>query len=143
MCDRYLLWNIVSLRQTFTEIHLFSLPLLGYDEADVDGERLCGRCCFEKSDEFLGSCLDLEKLVADCKCVPKTLPVYISRDAGLYLCEYIYYLALRRCQKSLFIHLPAISESHPLEDLVETVRRIIVLAVQQCRQDASVSEPSS
>jgi len=108
----------------------------GYDAADVRGEVLSSKCCVESSPEFLKTCLDLEKIVTDCK---TSIPVYISRDAGLYLCEYVYYLSLNRCQRTLFIHLPEICETYPLDKLVEAVRRIIVLAVQQCQQGKTES----
>ncbi|XP_003748440.1 pyroglutamyl-peptidase 1 [Galendromus occidentalis] len=103
----------------------------GYDVADVNGDVVCNNCCVEQAPEFLKTCFDLEEIAGNCK---TEVPVYISRDAGLYLCEYIYYLALNRCQKSLFIHIPALSDVFPLDKVVEAVKRIIILTVQQSRQ---------
>jgi len=104
----------------------------GYEVADAKGD-MPGPCCVEATtaSPFLTTGLDLETIATTCKA---PIPVYISRDAGLYLCEYVYYCALHNCDKALFIHVPSVSEEMPLEKLVETVKRIIVLALQQCKE---------
>ncbi len=48
----------------------------------------------------------------------KGIEAYISRDPGRYLCNYAYYLALRKNKgHALFVHLPKVSEDLPLEDI--------------------------
>ncbi|OQR67670.1 pyroglutamyl-peptidase 1-like [Tropilaelaps mercedesae] len=104
----------------------------GYDAADVQGQLPENNCCMScASPEFLTTSLDLEAIAAQ---IGKgiSMPVYISRDAGNYLCEFIYYCSLSRCRRTLFVHFPHLSSEFTLEGLANTLKRIVVIAVAQC-----------
>lgn len=61
--------------------------------------------------------LDIKQMQTDC--VNAGLPTVISNSAGLYVCNRIYWEALRNTDKALFVHIP--KNMNP-----ETVRNTIV-----------------
>ena len=56
--------------------------------------------------------------------------VEISHDAGLYLCEFVYFKALYQCQKTgvpaLFIHVPPSQIESDQAEIVQAVLKCIV-----------------
>ena len=52
----------------------------------------------------LKTALPVKQLCADC--VNAGLPTMVSNSAGLYVCNRIYFEALRRTPNSLFVHIP-------------------------------------
>lgn len=62
----------------------------------------------------LRTCLDVEQLAS--ALAARDLPVQVSHDAGDYLCNFLYYLSLRRLQEReprvpvLFVHMPMAHE---------------------------------
>ena len=52
----------------------------------------------------LKTALPVKQLCADC--INAGLPTMVSNSAGLYVCNRIYFEALRRTLNSLFVHIP-------------------------------------
>jgi len=105
----------------------------GYDILDVKEQLPPGNCCypqFRSEEACLETCLNVDDIISSINC---PVPLTTSSDAGLYLCEFIYYNSLRRNPNTLFVHLPPLERGFKLEDLAEVVRQIVISAVEQCK----------
>lgn len=96
----------LGLHSKAKNIHLekCAYNLLDASYPDGDGIYKSKEKIDDDGEEILSTELDLsllEKKISDAK-----IPVEISLDPGRYLCNHIYYLALTRTKKALFIHLP-------------------------------------
>ena len=68
----------------------------------------------------LKTALPVKQLCADC--VNAGLPTIVSNSAGLYVCNCIYFEALRRTPNSLFVH---ISKDMDVEIAKQTINQLI------------------
>lgn len=82
------------------------------------------------------SCIDLDKVCDKMNQAYKegilAIPTKTSRDAGLYVCEYIYHKSLCVCDRAVFIHVPDV-DSFKLDDIREALNfavEAIIEAVQ-------------
>lgn len=66
-------------------------------------------------------CDTLESLHAQGKIA---MPVKVSQDAGLYLCEYIYHKSLLCSDRAVFIHVPSMDRFRP-EDITSALKYTI------------------
>ena len=68
----------------------------------------------------LKTALPVKSLCADC--INAGLPTMVSNSAGLYVCNRIYFEALRRTPNSLFVHIP---KNMDLEIAKQTINQLI------------------
>jgi len=98
----------------------------GYSSQDIDEKSPQDQLCIDcrPKDEVLSTNLDVP-LIA--KCVSN---VDTSEDAGLYLCEFIYYKSLVEMGgNSLFIHVPT-EDVLKSEDAAKTIKSVIQKVVE-------------
>ena len=86
------------------------------------------------STDAIGNCFETKlDLPAICACADSKEKIRISCDAGRFICNYIYYLSLRRCEKkpnfySLFVHVPKFEAIEKSEQLL-----MVLNVLQLCR----------
>ena len=68
----------------------------------------------------LKTSLPVKQLCADC--INAGLPTKVSNSAGLYVCNCIYFEALRRTPNSLFVHIP---KDMDVETAKQTINQLI------------------
>ncbi len=84
-----------------------------------------GRCIKKDAPEILTTLLPVDDICAQVK-RRIDIPVITSDDAGRFLCEYIYYQSLFIDPKrTVFIHIPELSEKFTIENIAETIQLII------------------
>lgn len=102
----------------------------GYNKSDI--KEKCpnnGICPFGKL-EHICTEVDVDGIIE--KCLPCHYDLHSSEDAGLYLCEYVYYTSLSHDpSKVLFVHIPPYSESDNLQVKVNAVKDIIKFSFLQ------------
>jgi len=124
----------------------------GYNNADVDGQfapivskgdtavvRGFGKG-YEKMPGELFSRINVESLVDSLN--ESDSNVFVSTDPGRYLCDFIYYcsqaesLRLSDAQSPkrspvLFMHVPPLEDTHTLEQMTETVKKVVQWVISQ------------
>ncbi|KAK2894720.1 hypothetical protein QQF64_012364 [Cirrhinus molitorella] len=96
----------------------------GYKDRDVSGLCPDHHCCIEGGPERLDSIINMRSLSKLLKSMG--LDVIYSRDAGRYLCDFVYYYSLYRGKgKAALIHVPASGSLASLERLVPQLQTII------------------
>eukprot|EP00747_Dinoflagellata_sp_TGD_P213087 gnl/TRDRNA2_/TRDRNA2_86089_c0_seq1.p1 gnl/TRDRNA2_/TRDRNA2_86089_c0~~gnl/TRDRNA2_/TRDRNA2_86089_c0_seq1.p1 ORF type:complete len:406 (-),score=47.94 gnl/TRDRNA2_/TRDRNA2_86089_c0_seq1:223-1440(-) len=122
----------------------------GYGKPDARGEMKPGGACVPytlingmRTAPCLGTRLNLSRVCAHVRKANCGVNVEVSHDAGLYLCEYIYYKSLHLAEKHaqegslakspavLFIHVPPIGQPYTLPQLVEGLRAIVQACLEQ------------
>eukprot|EP00747_Dinoflagellata_sp_TGD_P147792 gnl/TRDRNA2_/TRDRNA2_176852_c0_seq4.p1 gnl/TRDRNA2_/TRDRNA2_176852_c0~~gnl/TRDRNA2_/TRDRNA2_176852_c0_seq4.p1 ORF type:complete len:327 (-),score=47.94 gnl/TRDRNA2_/TRDRNA2_176852_c0_seq4:622-1602(-) len=116
----------------------------GYRSPDVRREVKAGGACVPPCDAngvraapCRGTCLDLSRVCASIRKSKCGVNVEVSDDAGLYLCEYIYYKSLRLAEVNadspavLFVHVPPIGQPYSLPQLVEALRAVVQASLEQ------------
>ncbi|XP_058607131.1 pyroglutamyl-peptidase 1 isoform X1 [Onychostoma macrolepis] len=95
-----------------------------YKDRDVSGLCPDHHFCIEGGPERLDSIIDMRSLSKHLKSMG--LDVIYSRDAGRYLCDFVYYYSLNRGQgKAVLIHVPASGSLASPERLVPQIQTII------------------
>ncbi|XP_056333792.1 pyroglutamyl-peptidase 1-like [Danio aesculapii] len=101
-----------------------------YKDRDVSGLCPAGHCCVEGGPEQLNSSIDMRSLSKHLKSMG--LDVIYSRDAGRYLCDFVYYYSLYHGKgKAALIHVPASGSLASPERLVPQLQTIIQNLLQQ------------
>lgn len=103
---------------------------LGYVKTDSEDcchptQKVCeiGEDCIRTGINIEAICASLEK---------HDIKIGVSKDAGRYLCEYIYYKSLNiDSSKTLFVHVPSLNEPYTAEQLSESLHKIIMEALKQ------------
>lgn len=120
------------------KLERFALNMMDAKNEDNDGYRPDEEVIYEEGDAALRVNLPIKQL---CEAIEKQgVKVKISNSCGLYVCNRIYYEALKICKehndlkKAIFVHLP-FYEGQPsaklskptlsLEDMIKTVLTII------------------
>jgi len=91
-----------------------------YKMEDIDGKLPTNNACVEcaPKEEKLETNFDVDELASKCS------GVQTSCDAGLYLCEFIYYRGLREMKgNSIFVHVPPM-DILPSEQAAKTIKDI-------------------
>ncbi|XP_062860199.1 pyroglutamyl-peptidase 1 [Trichomycterus rosablanca] len=102
----------------------------GYKDRDVCGLCPANNCCFQEGEERLDSIVDMRVLAKHLKGLG--LDVIYSRDAGRYLCDYVYYCSLHYGQRrAALIHIPASGSLACSETLVLQLQTIILSVLRQ------------
>lgn len=128
------------LQQAIRDIHPDILLMLGQckDEEQIRLERFAVNMMDSKKGDNDGDCPKEEVIVRDApiayqtpfavralteKLVAIDLPVRASNSAGLYVCNRVYYEALRLGQMALFVHIPKTME---LEKAIRTIKQLLI-----------------
>ncbi|KAJ8417406.1 hypothetical protein AAFF_G00286330 [Aldrovandia affinis] len=102
----------------------------GYRDRDVCGFCPHGNVCVEGGPDKLDSVMDIKSLTRTLKST--SLDVIYSRDAGRYLCDFVYYWSLHLGKgRAVFIHVPASGSLATPESLVPLLRSIIIVMLHQ------------
>lgn len=129
------------------KLERFALNMMDAKNEDNDGFRPDEEVIYEEGDAALRVNLPIKQL---CEAIEKQgVKVKISNSCGLYVCNRIYYEALKICKehddlkKAIFVHLP-FYEGQPsaklskptlsLEDMVKTVLTIIKVSNDKERE---------
>jgi len=100
----------------------------GYCKPDIGSTCPEGECCVEGAEEEATTCLDMEQLLEQ---VSKTgsqtgLEFQLSKDAGRYLCDFVYYRALHcSAGRALFIHVPPLGKPYTANQLAEAIAIVL------------------
>lgn len=90
----------------------------------------CKPCNFS----FSETCFDVEHVCRKLDALHRQgevpLPFKCSKEAGLYVCEYLYQKSLRICNRCVFIHVPD-TKNYRLEDIRECVKTAIELFIDE------------
>ncbi len=82
----------------------FAVNLMDSAKGDNDGYRPNEKTIDANAPLALRTCLNIKQLQREC--VNAGLPVILSNSAGLYVCNRIFWEALRYTDKALFVHIP-------------------------------------
>ncbi|KAJ8716949.1 hypothetical protein PYW08_005348 [Mythimna loreyi] len=104
-----------------------------YETEDIENFCPPNKMHFADGPDTIITDLDLEHLRDQFNATEPTiagLTAAVSSDAGLYLCEYIYYtsLACRGCSKTLFVHVP--DKGFTKEDIAKGLERILDICLK-------------
>ncbi|KAK7160223.1 hypothetical protein R3I93_008002 [Phoxinus phoxinus] len=106
-----------------------------YKDRDVSGLYPVHHCCIEGGPGQLDSIIDMRSLSKHLKNMG--LDVIYSRDAGRYLCDFVYYYSLYHGQgKAALIHVPASGSLASPERLVPQLQTIIHALIRQLGSSA-------
>ncbi|XP_065135102.1 pyroglutamyl-peptidase 1 isoform X1 [Paramisgurnus dabryanus] len=101
-----------------------------YKDRDVCGLYPANHCCIEGGPERLDSIVDMRFLSKRLKTMG--FDVIYSRDAGRYLCDFVYYYSLYHGRgKVALIHVPATGSLSGPDRLVPQLQTIIQVLLQQ------------
>ncbi|XP_035251164.1 pyroglutamyl-peptidase 1 [Anguilla anguilla] len=107
----------------------------GYKDRDVCGCCPHGNVCVEGGPDKLDSVIDMKFLTRRLKGMG--LDVIYSRDAGRYLCDFVYYYSLHIGKgKAVFIHVPASGSLATPDRLVPLLRTVIITMLRQLEASA-------
>jgi len=105
----------------------------GYCKPDIGSTCPEGECCVEGAEEEASTCLDMDQLLEK---VSKTgsetgLEFQLSKDAGRYLCDFVYYRALHcSAGRALFIHVPPLDKPYSADQLAEAISIVLKTIVK-------------
>ncbi|XP_061451259.1 pyroglutamyl-peptidase 1-like protein [Rhineura floridana] len=106
----------------------------GYKEIDACGFCPEDGCCLLAGPERIDSTINMKRIWKNI-CL-EGMDVIFSKDAGRYLCDYIYYTSLYYGNgKAAFIHVPPLSKRVTSEFLGRALRTVILEMLKQCRQE--------
>uniref|UniRef100_UPI00398EBCA5 pyroglutamyl-peptidase 1 n=1 Tax=Pristiophorus japonicus TaxID=55135 RepID=UPI00398EBCA5 len=96
----------------------------GYTDCDVGGCCPPGNCCVEGGPDTLESLVNMRAI---CKRLSgRDIGIIHSRDAGRYLCDYVYYVSLHHGnRKAGFIHVPPPSSGPTVASLGKALQLIV------------------
>ncbi|KAG5889118.1 hypothetical protein JTB14_034176 [Gonioctena quinquepunctata] len=101
-----------------------------YNKTDQSGQKHPTGLCCATGETYINTKLDVGKICATLK-ETGINDVETSLEAGLYLCEFIYFLSLKEDNKrTLFIHVPTLDKL-TAEEMAERLLKIIKCALDQ------------
>jgi len=105
----------------------------GYCKPDIGSACPKDECCVEGAEEEASTCLDMEQLLEQVsKAGSETgLEFQLSKDAGRYLCDFVYYRALHcSAGRALFIHVPPLGKPYTANQLAEAIAIVLKTIVE-------------
>ncbi|XP_062926503.1 pyroglutamyl-peptidase 1 [Mobula hypostoma] len=106
----------------------------GYKEGDICGLTPEGNCCIEGGPEKIESLVNMRAIYK--KFRSTDIAVLHSRDAGRFLCDFVYYLSLHHGnRRACFIHIPALSSDSEAKTLGKVLQLIVREMLQQLETD--------
>lgn len=97
-----------------------AINMMDSAKGDNDGYLLAEELICPEAPLALKTALPVKQLCADC--VNAGLPTIVSNSAGLYVCNCIYFEALRHTTNSLFVHIP---KDMDVEIAKQTINQLI------------------
>nr|XP_028563074.1 pyroglutamyl-peptidase 1-like protein [Podarcis muralis]XP_028563075.1 pyroglutamyl-peptidase 1-like protein [Podarcis muralis]XP_028563076.1 pyroglutamyl-peptidase 1-like protein [Podarcis muralis]XP_028563077.1 pyroglutamyl-peptidase 1-like protein [Podarcis muralis] len=105
----------------------------GYKEKDACGFCPEKGCCVLEGPERIDSTINLKSVWKNVQV--EGMDVIFSRDAGRYVCDYIYYTSLYYGNgRAAFIHVPPLSQWVTAELLGRALQTVILEILKQCKQ---------
>ncbi|QQP42421.1 Uncharacterized protein FKW44_017076 [Caligus rogercresseyi] len=106
----------------------------GYQRGDVVNKVPgCNKCIINCKDPILKTRFNTKDIIKDLNDQEwNDMRVSASKDAGRYLCEFVYYKSLSQTKgSSLFIHVPPLSDKHTDKKLAKAICFIVKGALKQ------------
>jgi len=108
----------------------------GYCGLDVQQCCPSDHLCVPEGPEELKTCLDLAKVESKVNAqsleTELGVEVCLSKDAGRYLCDFVYYKSLHGSGgRSLFIHVPPVGEPYTAPQLTRGILMVLQAALEQ------------
>nr|CAB3264819.1 pyroglutamyl-peptidase 1-like [Phallusia mammillata] len=104
----------------------------GYQRKDVEGKLPCNNQCQAVGPTVMKSTLDMKRIVESLK--HHGVTAVTSKDAGRYLCEYIYYTSLSmKTSPSAFVHVPPLDKPYNSKELAQGLKNIILVMLKQMK----------
>ncbi|KAJ6662869.1 hypothetical protein lerEdw1_011073 [Lerista edwardsae] len=114
----------------------------GYKESDVCGFHPEDGHCLLEGPEIINSAINMKTIWKNIQI--EGIDVIFSRDAGRYVCDYIYYTSLYCGNgRAAFIHVPPLSKRVTAEFLGRALQTVIAEMLKQCRACVQDTVPSS
>ncbi|XP_043909771.1 pyroglutamyl-peptidase 1 isoform X2 [Protopterus annectens] len=83
-------------------------------------------CCVDGGPECIDSVIDMDAVCKRVRASELGVDVSVSKDAGRYLCDFIYYTSLYLSHgRSAFIHVPPLGEPYTAAELGRALQAII------------------
>ncbi|XP_054715033.1 pyroglutamyl-peptidase 1-like [Uloborus diversus] len=98
---------------------------------DIKGELPAQNCSCSDGPEILSTSIDVDKVVCDIDSTNVCVKAQKSEDAGMYLCEFIFYTSLRINRNTAFVHIPPVDEPYSVKDMAKTLEVIIRSMLKQ------------
>ena len=108
----------------------------GYDKPDVNDRCPPGGCCVAEARDTLDTCLDIVQLMTDvnndCAKLGDGVESCISKYAGQYLCDFVFYKSLHATNgRSLFIHVPEDGKPYTIQQMTKGIKIILKNIIKQ------------
>jgi len=100
----------------------------GYCKPDIASSCPKGECCVEGAVDEATTCLNMEELLEQVSKAGREtgLEFQLSKDAGRYLCDFVYYRALHcSAGRALFIHVPPLGKPYNASQLAEAIAIVL------------------
>jgi len=101
---------------------------IGYCKPDIESSCPQGECCVDGADEEASTCLNMEEMLEQVSQAGSEtgLEFQLSKDAGRYLCDFVYYKALHcSAGRALFIHVPPLNKPYSANQLAEAIAIVL------------------
>ncbi|XP_034540943.1 pyroglutamyl-peptidase 1 [Notolabrus celidotus] len=111
----------------------------GYRDKDVCGFCPESHCCVEGGPEKLDSIINMRAISK--KCRQAGIDVIYSRDAGRYLCDFVYYCSLYHGQRrAALIHVPENGSLSSADRLVPLLQTLITSMLDQLEDHSEMAQ---
>ncbi|XP_035230786.1 pyroglutamyl-peptidase 1-like isoform X2 [Stegodyphus dumicola] len=107
-----------------------------YYGCDITGQVPSGYTCCCDGPDVLYTSIDVEKVLEDVYGSGACVKAQASKDAGLYLCEFIFYTSLKINQNTAFVHIPPIGQPYSAREMAETLAIIIHSMLKQVQSSS-------
>eukprot|EP00041_Stephanoeca_diplocostata_P013277 m.232576 g.232576 ORF g.232576 m.232576 type:complete len:336 (-) comp19280_c0_seq4:136-1143(-) len=113
-----------------------------YSRVDTSQKLPCGDMerkendkCAQDGPDMIETQIDLASVARACQegnSGKDAVRIKLSTDAGLYLCEYIYYSSMHHLRiPSVFVHVPPVDEPYSSEAILDAIKQVIAKTVEE------------
>jgi len=105
----------------------------GYCKPDIALSCPKGECCVEGAKDEATTCLNMDELLEQVSKAGSEsgIDFQLSKDAGRYLCDFVYYRALHcSAGRALFIHVPPLGKPYTANQLAEAIAIVLKAIVK-------------
>jgi len=103
-----------------------------YEKKDANGKMNGKDKCVEDGPDVIETRIDVTAVSRRCLESNPKAKVKVSTDAGLYLCEYIYYRSMSVLKvPTIFVHVPPVGAPHSMDELLEGMKHVIARTVEE------------
>ncbi|KFM81744.1 Pyroglutamyl-peptidase 1, partial [Stegodyphus mimosarum] len=107
-----------------------------YYGCDMKGQVPSGYTCCCDGPDVLYTSIDVQKVLDDVHGSGACVKAEASEDAGLYLCEFIFYTSLKINRNTAFVHIPPIGQPYSAREMAETLAVIIHSMLKQVQSSS-------